>query len=224
MNLSAAPRRLGLMGGTFDPVHHGHLWAAEDSRLRFGLDAVVFLPCGQAPHRPDEAITPAEHRYAMAVLATAGNPYFAVSRTEIERPGPSYTIDTVREYRAHHGPGTELFFITGADAVLQILSWHEPEALLRECRLIAVARPGHDLSLLADHLGADRAARIAVVDMRSLDISSTEIRQRVAAGLSVRYLTPDPVCDYIAKHSLYRPGPAPGPVAAAAGGAEDRAR
>jgi len=210
------------MGGTFDPVHHGHLWAAEDSRLRFGLGGVVFIPCGQAPHKPGEGITPAEHRYAMALLATAGNPHFAVSRTEIERPGPSYTIDTVREFRARYGPGTELFFITGADAVLQIVAWHEPEALLRECRLIAVARPGHDLSRLADHLGMAWAARVEVVDVRSLDISSTEIRRRVAEGLSVRYLAPDPVCEYIAKHSLYRPGPAPEPVAAAAGSVEER--
>ncbi len=135
------------MGGTFDPIHYGHLIAAEEARYRFQLARVVFVPCGQPPHKKPYAVTPAEHRYAMTLLATASNPHFIVSRIEIDRPGPSYSVDTVRLLRQQL-PDAELFFITGADAVLEILTWKDSDELIGLCRFIAVTRPGYDLRQL----------------------------------------------------------------------------
>jgi nicotinate-nucleotide adenylyltransferase len=191
------------MGGTFDPIHHGHLFAAEEARARFGLERVVFVPCGQPPHKPGAGISPAEQRYIMCALATATNPHFEVSRIEVEREGPSYTIDTLRAFRVELGPDADLFFITGADAILEILTWREADAVLREAHCIAVARPGHDLSGLAAAIGPERAAAVQVLDQPSLDISSTEIRTRVREGLPIRYLTPTSVVEYITKEALY---------------------
>ena len=205
--------RIGIMGGTFDPIHHGHLFAAEEARVRFGLERVVFVPCGQPPHKQGKVISAAEHRYLMAALATATNPHFEVSRVEIDREGPSYTIDTLRTFRERLYPGAELFFITGADAILEILTWRDPEAVLREARCIAVARPGHDLSRLAEAIGPERAAAVELLDQPTLDISSTEIRQRVGDGLPIRYLTPTPVVQYILKEALYARSDAGVPVA-----------
>jgi nicotinate-nucleotide adenylyltransferase len=196
-------RRLGLMGGTFDPIHHGHLAAAEECREALGLEHVVFVPNRQPPHKKSYPVTDAEHRYNMCVLATASNAYFSVSRVELSRPGPSYTVDTLRTFRAALGEEVELFFITGADAVLEILSWRAPDAILQECWLVAVHRPGFDLRRLEGVLGAERAARIITVAMPGLDISSTELRRRVAAGRSIKYLTPEPVEAYIHKLGLY---------------------
>jgi len=191
------------MGGTFDPIHHGHLFAAEEARARFGLGRVIFVPCGQPPHKEGKECTSAEHRYIMCALAVAPDPHFEISRVEIKRPGPSYTIDTLRHFREWLEPGAELFFITGADAILEIVTWREADAVLREARCIAVARPGHDLSRLAATLGPERAAAIEVLDQPTLDISSTGIRDRVASGLPIRYLTPTPVVQYIVKEGLY---------------------
>jgi len=191
------------MGGTFDPVHHGHLFAAEEARARFELERVIFVPCGDPPHKRGMEVSAPEHRYIMCVLATAANPHFEVSRVEIDRQGPSYTIDTLRWFRERLGPDADLFFITGADAILEILTWREADAVLREARCIAVARPGHDLSSLPTALGADRAAAVQVLDVPTLDISSTEIRERVRTGLPIRYLTSTPVVQYIAKETLY---------------------
>jgi nicotinate-nucleotide adenylyltransferase len=191
------------MGGTFDPIHHGHLFAAEEARARFGLGRVIFVPCGEPPHKQGKECTPAEHRYIMCALAVASNPHFEICRVEIERPGPSYTIDTLRHFRARLEPGAELFFITGADAILEVMTWREADAVLREARCIAVARPGHDLSRLAAALGPERAAAIEVLDQPTLDVSSTDIRQRVATGRPIRYLTPTPVVQYIVKEALY---------------------
>lgn len=192
------------MGGTFDPIHYGHLLAAEEARFRFGMNQVIFVPCGIPPHKKPYAVTPAEHRYAMTVLATASNPQFVVSRIELDRPGPSYAIDTIRAFRQMFGEGTELFFITGVDAVLEILTWKENGELIKICRFIAVTRPGYDIRQLHDRLPPDYLERIIPLTIPGIDVSSTMIRERVRKGEPIRYLTPDPVCDYIAKHGLYR--------------------
>lgn len=196
--------RVGIMGGTFDPIHFGHLVTAEEARLRFGLDEVVFLPCGTPPIDKHYDVTPAEHRYAMVLLATAGNPHFTVSRMELERNGPSYTVETIHRFKEDRGPDTSLYFITGADAVLDILSWHRNGELIEACQLIAATRPGYDLTRLEERLGARHAARIEVLEVPGIEISSTEIRQRVRSGKPVRYLTPDLVWRYIDKFGLYR--------------------
>lgn len=203
MALSGSGPRIGIMGGTFDPIHHGHLFAAEEARARFQLDTVIFIPCGQPPHKDDRDISAAECRYIMCALATAPNPHFEVSRLEIDRPGPSYTIETLRHYRQALGPDAELFFITGADAILEILTWREADAVLREAQCIAVNRPGADLSNLPEVIGDGRAARVEVMDLPALEISSTGIRERVRKGLPIRYLTPNAVVDYITKEALY---------------------
>jgi nicotinate-nucleotide adenylyltransferase len=195
--------RVALMGGTFDPVHYGHLIAAEEAWLRLHLDEIVFVPCGQPAHKKPYDVTPAEERYAMALLATASNPHFRVSRLEIDRPGPSYAIDTIRRFQEQLEPEAELFFVTGADAILEIETWHENGSLLEACRFVAATRPGYDLGRLRDRLGPERAARVSVLQLPGVDISSTALRARVAAGESVRYLTPEPVADYIAKRRLY---------------------
>jgi len=201
--------KLAVMGGTFDPIHHGHLFAAEEVASLYELPLVLFVPCRQPPHKDPQAVTPAEHRLAMTQLAVANNRHFAVSRMELERPGPSYTIDTLRQLRQQLGPETEIFFITGTDAVLEILSWREPEALLAEYTIIAVHRPGYDVQKIEEVLGPQRAARIRSLAIKTLDISSTELRQRVAQGRSIRYLTPDAVVDYIYAHQLYHHGETP---------------
>ena len=190
--------RLGVMGGTFDPVHHGHLVAASEVATRYDLDEVVFVPTGQPWHKNHEQVTPAEHRYLMTVVATASNPRFTVSRVDIDRPGTTYTIDTLRDLRKVHGTA-EMFFITGADALAQILSWKDAETLFELAHFVGVTRPGHTLS--ADGLPVDR---VSVLEVPALAISSSDCRARVAEGEPVWYLVPDGVVQYIAKHQLYR--------------------
>jgi len=197
--------RLAVIGGTFDPVHYGHLMIAEDVRLRLGLQRVLFMPAGEPPHKTSRVITPARDRYLMAVLATAGNPHFQVSRREIDRPGISFTIDTVRELNEELGDDAPVYFVTGADSILEMDTWREPDAVLTEAQVVAVPRPGFDLALLEQTLGAERAARVTVIQSPAVDISSTLIRARIAAGESARYLCPRPVLDYIHKTGLYRP-------------------
>jgi nicotinate-nucleotide adenylyltransferase len=192
------------MGGTFDPIHHGHLFAAEEVAAQFDLPQVIFMPCRQPPHKDPSEVSPAADRYRMAELAVASNPRFTVSRLELEREGPSYTIETLRELRRQMGPDLEIFFITGADAVLEIMTWREADAVLDECRLVAVHRPGYDLGKLERVLGPERAAKVASLSLKTLDISSTELRGRVATGQSLRYLTPDAVREYIEENDLYR--------------------
>jgi nicotinate-nucleotide adenylyltransferase len=197
--------RIGLMGGTFDPVHYGHLVIAEVARDEFSLDQVVWIPAGDPPHKKDYAVTPQEHRYAMVVLATAANARFVVSRLELERQGPSYTIDTIRSLQQAR-PGTELFFITGADAILEILTWHRHADLIRTCRFIAVTRPGYDLSRMGAILPPDYLRQISTLTAPGVDISSTSIRERLRTGAPVRYLVPDVVEAYLRKHRLYSSG------------------
>lgn len=192
------------MGGTFDPIHYGHLIGAEEARFRFRLEKVIFVPSGQPPHKKEYQVTPARHRLAMVLLATASNPYFIVSTEEIERPGPSYTIDTIRNYRARYGDSLDIYFITGADAILEISTWKENEKLVRLCRFIGITRPGYDLNQLSHRLPSSYLERIDLLEIPTIDISSTELRERVRRGEPIRYLTPDAVCDYIAKEGLYR--------------------
>jgi len=195
--------RLGVMGGTFDPIHHGHLVAASEVAALFSLDEVVFVPTGQPWQKAGVAISPAEDRYLMTVIATAANPRFSVSRVDIDRGGPTYTIDTLRDLRAAYGPDTELYFITGADALAQILSWHRADDLLRLAHFVGVTRPGYDLSAAHLPVGA-----VSLLEVPAMAISSTGCRERVAAGQPVWYLVPDGVVQYIEKRRLYRDGPA----------------
>jgi nicotinate-nucleotide adenylyltransferase len=187
------------MGGTFDPIHHGHLVAANEVATRFALDEVVFVPTGRPWQKSDRDVAPAEDRYLMTVIATASNPMFTVSRLEVDRDGPTYTVDTLAHLRERYGAGTELFFITGADALAQILGWHRSEELFELAHFVGVTRPGHDLS---DE--GFPAGRVTLVEVPALAISSTDCRARVAAEQPIWYLVPDGVVQYIAKRGLYR--------------------
>jgi nicotinate-nucleotide adenylyltransferase len=190
-------RRIGVMGGTFDPVHHGHLVAASEVGHNFALDEVIFVPTGQPYQKETRVVSPAEDRYLMTVIATASNPRFSVSRVDIDRPGPTYTIDTLRDLSAA-GPTDELFFITGADALAEILTWHDADELFTLAHFVGCTRPGHRLS--GAGLPDDK---VSLVEIPALAISSTECRARVAAGEPVWYLVPDGVVQYIAKRRLY---------------------
>jgi nicotinate-nucleotide adenylyltransferase len=189
--------RLGVMGGTFDPIHHGHLVAASEAAALLDLDEVVFVPTGQ-PYRKDaRTVTPAEHRYLMTVIATASNPHFTVSRVDIDRAGPTYTLDTLRDLRAER-PDAEMFFITGADALAQILSWKGVDELWQLAHFVGVTRPGHHLS--DDGLPEDR---VTLLEVPAMAISSSDCRERRASGRPVWYLVPDGVVQYIGKYDLY---------------------
>lgn len=183
------------MGGTFDPIHHGHLVAASEVAKSFDLDEVIFVPTGQPWQKSN--VTEGEHRYLMTVIATASNPQFTVSRTDIDRDGPTYTVDTLRDLRRQM-PDAELFFISGADAVEQILSWKDVDKLWELAHFIAVSRPGHELSLSG--LSGDH---VSLLEIPALSISSTDCRARVSRDYPVWYLVPDGVVQYIAKHGLY---------------------
>jgi len=200
-----ATQRLGIMGGTFDPIHYGHLVTAQEALVQFNLDRVVFMPTGQPARKTDRVVSPAEHRYLMTVLATASNPDFHVSRLEIDRPGLTYTVDTLTELRATYGSQTEIFFITGADAVWEIVSWKDAERVADLATFIAATRPGYDLAAAkSDHEDAATGVRIETVEVPALAISSTDLRRRVAERRPIRYLTPETVAAYIEKHALYR--------------------
>ena len=186
------------MGGTFDPVHHGHLSAASEVAARFALDEVVFVPTGQPWQKSDRQVSPPEDRYLMTVIATASNPRFSVSRADVDRPGPTYTIDTLRALHETWGDA-ELFFITGADALEQILSWKDADELFGLAHFVGVTRPGYELS--DEHLPRDA---VSLVDVPAMAISSSACRQRVRADRPVWYLVPDGVVQYIGKHRLYR--------------------
>lgn len=196
--MSSAPARIGIMGGTFDPIHHGHLVAASAVAHEFDLDQVLFVPTGQPWQKGD--VSPAERRYEMTVIATASNPSFAVSRVDVDRPGPTYTIDTLRDLRKEY-PDAELFFISGADAIAQILTWKDADELWSLAHFVGVSRPGHRLT--RGDLPGDR---VSLLEIPALAISSTDCRDRVARGFPVWYLVPDGVVQYIAKYRLYRSG------------------
>ncbi|QVQ51948.1 nicotinate-nucleotide adenylyltransferase [Spiractinospora alimapuensis] len=187
------------MGGTFDPIHHGHLVAASEAASLFGLDQVVFVPAGKPYQKDDSEVSPAEHRYQMTVIATVSNPRFVVSRAEIDRTGPTYTIDTLRDFRDHYGRDTELFFITGADALGNILSWNSADELFQLAHFVGCNRPGHRL----DDAGLP-PGRVSLVEVPALAISSTECRERVRKGEPIWYLVPEGIVHYINKTGLYR--------------------
>jgi nicotinate-nucleotide adenylyltransferase len=202
--------RLGIMGGAFDPIHLAHLVTAQEALLQFHLDEVMFLPSGHPPHKKRQ-LAPAEFRYLMTAVATASHPRFSVSRLEIDRAGVGYTVDTLEYLAANLPPDARVFFITGADAVLDILTWKDPARVLELCTMIAATRPGFDLSRLSAALaslgpqlvGPGPDARVQLMEEPGLDISSSMIRERLAAGLPVRYLVPEAVCRLIDKSGEY---------------------
>ncbi|MFL6156269.1 MAG: nicotinate-nucleotide adenylyltransferase [Marmoricola sp.] len=197
-------RRVGVMGGTFDPVHHGHLVAASEAQAHFGLDEVVFVPTGQPWQKAEREVTSAEHRYLMTVIATASNPHFSVSRVDIDRAGPTYTIDTLRDLTASlHASGAvaDLYFITGADALTEIFTWRDAGELFTLAHFVGCTRPGYEMD--ASSLTGIPEDRVTILEIPALAISSTECRERTAAGRPVWYLVPDGVVQYIGKHHLY---------------------
>ncbi|CAM3581787.1 nicotinate-nucleotide adenylyltransferase [Stackebrandtia soli] len=198
-------RRIGVMGGTFDPIHLGHLAAADEAAARLELDEVVFVPTGQPWQKTSRHVTAAEHRYAMTLLATADHPLFRVSRVEIDRPGRTYTVDTLRQLQSEYGTTTGLFFITGADAIANLRSWKAVDEVVELTSFVALNRPGYRVApeQLPD------GVRVHSIDMPALDISSTEIRRRVAARAAYRFLVPGLVAAYIDRYGLYRSADSP---------------
>ena len=199
-----SPQRIGIMGGTFDPIHNGHLVAASEVAYRFQLDQVVFVPTGQPWQKAGRDVTAAEHRYLMTMVATASNPRFTVSRVDIDREGPTYTIDTLRDLRELF-PDAELYFITGADSLASIMSWHDWEVMLEMANFVGVTRPGYELS--KDMLPLESQTGIELIEIPAMAISSTDCRERAREGEPVWYLVPDGVVQYIAKNNLYGPNP-----------------
>jgi nicotinate-nucleotide adenylyltransferase len=193
---------LGIMGGTFDPIHNGHLAAAEAAREHCKLDRVIFVPAANPPHRLSMPVVGAEDRYLLTALAIAGNPCFSVSRVELDRPGSSYAYDTVSHFRRLYKP-ERLYFITGMDAVLEVESWYRVSDLMSLCRFIAVTRPGYAIDALAQRVSEEYLPMIDVIATPGINISSTAIRERLRTGRSISYLVPDIVADYILKEELY---------------------
>jgi nicotinate-nucleotide adenylyltransferase len=191
-------RKIGVMGGTFDPIHNGHLVAASEVAHRFGLDEVIFVPTGRPWQKTDRTVSRSEDRYLMTVVATASNPMFSVSRVDIDRPGPTYTADTLTDLHAEY-PDAELYFITGADALAQILTWQRLDELFRLAHFVGVTRPGYTLD--DDHVPD---GSVSLVEVPAMAISSTDCRRRVEGGRPVWYLVPDGVVQYISKRRLYR--------------------
>lgn len=197
--------RLGIMGGTFDPIHIGHLACAEQVRDVFGLDGVVFMPAGDPWMKKGKGVTDAEMRYAMVRLAVADNPHFDASRLEIDRAGETYTVDTLRALRAHYPENVELYFISGADAVFNILKWRDSDEIGKLARLVVVTRPGYILNDARRKYMRTHASilHMSSIEVTALSISSTDLREKVKRGRSIRYLVPQPVAEYIEQHNLY---------------------
>ena len=198
VTLSARPLRIGIMGGTFDPIHHGHLVAASEVQNVFALDEVIFVPTWAQPFKKERKVSPAEHRYLMTVIATASNPRFTVSRVDIDRGGTTYTIDTLHDLRKIY-PDADFYFITGADALTQIVQWKDADLLFEIAHFIGVTRPGHVLD--AKKLPA---SSVSLLEVPAMAISSTDCRKRVERGKPVWYLVPDGVVQYINKYRLYQ--------------------
>lgn len=195
--------RIGVLGGTFDPIHYGHLFIAEHARAVLALDRVVFVPNGSPPHKLPYAVSDSRHRVAMVRLAVDGNATFEVDDEEVRRDGPSYTVDTLSTLREAN-PGAEIVFLAGIDAVAEIGAWHEPDKVVRLCQVVAVSRPGFRFEQLEATVKPDLLERVADLSGPHIAISATEIRSRVRARLPIRYLTPDSVVDYILEAGLYR--------------------
>lgn len=200
--------RIGILGGTFDPVHYAHLAIAEEVYCALNLMRVLFVPAGQPPHKLGEQITPAEHRVAMLELAIRANPHFALSLVDVERAGPSYTVDTLCLLRRAWGPDAELYFVIGGDSLKDLPTWYDPAGIIAQATIVALLRPGYaDVSderakLAARLPGIEQ--RLVVVEGPRMDLSSTELRRRVAAGRPIKYQTPEAVEDYIRRHRLYQ--------------------
>lgn len=198
-------KRVGIMGGTFDPIHVGHLMTAEAVRDEYDLDKVMFIPAAMPPHKLNQDVTAAEHRYTMTVLATCSNPKFEVSDIEMKRSGPSYTIDTVYELVKRFGEDTDFYFITGADTIQEIHTWDRIEELLKLCHFIGASRQGcvPNVDQIKESFGALGMAKIHRLETPELEISSTNIRHRLKKGYSIKYIVPTSVEQYIYKHGLY---------------------
>ncbi|NLE76629.1 MAG: nicotinate-nucleotide adenylyltransferase [Chloroflexi bacterium] len=198
------PGRIGLLGGSFDPIHYGHLILAEEARHSLSLDRVVFVPAGQPPHKRGRVLSASQHRLAMTERAIASEPAFVASRLDLDRPGPHYTVDLVRLFLGQAASGAELFFLMGADSLEDLLTWRDPAGLLALCQVAAFSRPGHlpDTEWLAQRLPAVRE-RVRVIPMPLIGISASDIRQRVRQGRPIRYLLPEAVRDYIVAEGLY---------------------
>lgn len=196
--------RLGIMGGTFDPIHNGHLVAAEQAFFDLGLSVVVFMPAGRPAFKLDKKVTSGEDRFAMTLLATADNPHFLASRFEIDREGVTYTADTLRALRSLYPENVEFYFITGADAIAEIVAWHDADVIARTAHLVAATRPGYNLDRAMEAIDASGIEfDVTYLSVPALAISSSSLRERVAAGQGLRYLTPDAVTGYLHKHRLY---------------------
>lgn len=201
------PQKIGIMGGTFNPIHTGHLVVAEEVREKFGLDRVLFIPTGMPPHKPDGEVIDAEHRYEMVRRAVASSRFFEASRLEIDRGGYTYTVNTLMELKREYGGETFLFFIIGADVVCELTAWKEFRKVFEMCEFIAVFRPGFDRASFETgimRLINDYGAVIHEVDARLIDISSRELREKRSKGESIKYLVPDAVEDYIIEKGLYK--------------------
>ena len=196
--------RAGILGGTFDPIHYGHLVIAEDARVALQLEKVLFIPAREPPHKPKGSYSPFQDRVRMTELAISGNPYLELCLIEAKRPGPSYSVDTLRDLQATLGPGAELYFIVGMDSLSNILAWHQPKELISLCRLVVAERAGYqvDLSELERALPGLRE-RMVLIDTPELSISSTDLERRVRCGLPIRYQVPPDVERYIREHGLY---------------------
>lgn len=199
-------RKIGISGGTFDPIHHGHLIIAEEAGEILGLDKVVFIPSGNPPHKVGCGVTLAYHRYKMIHMAIEKNPFFEVSAIEVEREGYSYTVDTLTKLRGIYGEDTEIYFITGADVISQLTTWKDFEKIFEMCEFVAALRQGYDKKALIkkiEFLENNYNARIHMVDTPLIGISSTAIRERVKADKSIKYLVPEKVEEYIKEKGLY---------------------
>jgi nicotinate-nucleotide adenylyltransferase len=199
---------IGFLGGTFDPIHIGHLIIAEEVRVRLALDEVLFSPAGQPWFKSERSITPGEHRLEMVRLALESNPYFKLSTIELERPGPTYSVDTISVLRKEFGTEVGIYFIVGFDALAGLPLWKEPARLIKLCQIVGIKRPGYTE---LDWQFLERAipgvcASVIVLDVPQIDISSIEIRERVKKGISIRYLVPEAVERYISEHGLYKGG------------------
>lgn len=200
-------KRIGLLGGTFDPIHLGHLIAAENARVQLGLEQVLFVPARQSPLKQDRRSSPVEHRLAMVEIAIADNPYFVASRLELERGSPSYTVETVRYVLDQEGPDTCLYFLVGLDQAAALPQWKDPASIIDLCKLVFVTRPSWpppDYELMERYITRSRE-RTMLIEVPAIGISSTEIRRRVSEGVSIKYLVPERVEEYIRRHGLYRP-------------------
>jgi nicotinate-nucleotide adenylyltransferase len=199
-------RRIGIIGGTFDPIHYAHLAAAEEARVRMNLERVFFVVAKVSPHKVDEEATPVEHRLAMVSLAIASNPHFAISTVDVDRPGPSYTVDTISILKEQWGGETEIYFIMGLDSLVELPTWHQPQRLAQLCRLVVVRRPGFEIDMKQLEASLPGiSSRLEILDMPEMDISSTELQERVREGLPIKYQVPEEVERYINDHELYQP-------------------